>query len=205
MIDEKKTILRHFLRFVFLLILVAHPSISSAALPPITPTQTIAAARSQIGVTTSYDPAYRKIGYPNGDVPADTGVCADVIVRALRKQNADLQQLVHEDMRANFSAYPKIWGLSKPDKNIDHRRVPNLCTYFKRAGKSVPITTNAADYKPGDIVAWNLRPKGSLPHIGIVSDRRAADGTPLVIHNIGSGVKEENVLLAFKITGHYRL
>lgn len=194
--------------FVRTLILIVffhlHIAIASAALPPITPAQTISDARAQIGVTTSYDPAYRKIGYPNGDVPIDTGVCADVIVRALRKQNADLQQLVHEDMRANFSAYPKIWGLSKPDKNIDHRRVPNLCTYFKRAGKSVPITANTADYKPGDIVAWNLRPKGSLPHIGIVSDKRTPDGAPLIIHNIGSGTREENILFVHKITSHFR-
>ncbi|AWI10690.1 DUF1287 domain-containing protein [Ereboglobus luteus] len=186
----------------FLLVIAAS---ASAALPKITPSQTIAAARAQIGVTTSYDPAYRKIGYPNGDVPIDTGVCADVIVRALRKQNADLQQLVHEDMRANFSAYPKIWGLRKTDKNIDHRRVPNLCTYFKRAGKSVAVTDKAADYKPGDIVAWNLRPKGSLPHIGIVSDKKAPDGTLLIIHNIGSGTREENILFQYQITGHFRL
>ena len=176
-----------------------------AALPKIDPAATIAAARAQIGITTSYDPAYRRIAYPNGDVPPNTGVCSDVIVRALRKQNADLQQLVHEDMRGNFAAYPKIWGLAAPDKNIDHRRVPNLCVYFTRAGKSVPVTGKPADYKPGDIVAWNLRAAGSLPHIGIVSDKKAPDGTPLIIHNIGSGVREENILFVHKITGHFRL
>lgn len=179
--------------------------ICCAALPPIDPAATVAAARAQVGVTISYDKAYRKIGYPNGDIPIDTGVCADVVVRALRRQNADLQQLVHEDMAKNFPAYPKIWGLAKPDKNIDHRRVPNLCAWFARAGKSVPVTANAADYKPGDIVAWNLRPRGSLPHIGIVSDKKSPDGIPLIIHNIGSGVREENILFLHKITGHFRL
>ncbi|MDR1010004.1 MAG: DUF1287 domain-containing protein, partial [Opitutaceae bacterium] len=104
-----------------------------------------------------------------------------------------------------FSAYPKTWGLTKPDKNIDHRRVLNLCAYFTREKKSVPITGNPADYKPGDIVAWNLRPNGSLPHIGIVSDKKSADGAPLIIHNIGSGAREENILFAHKITAHFRL
>ena len=165
----------------------------------------VTAARAQIGVTTSYDPAYRKLAYPNGDVPVETGVCTDVVVRALRKQNADLQKLVHEDMRANFSAYPNNWGLSAPDPNIDHRRVPNLCAYFTRAGKSVPITKNAADYKPGDIVAWNLRASGSLPHIGIVSDKKSNTGTPLIIHNIGAGAREEDMLFNYTITAHFRL
>jgi len=174
------------------------------AFPKIDPAATVAAARSQIGVTTSYDPAYRKLAYPGGDVPIDTGVCADVIVRALRKQNADLQRLLHEDMAENFSAYPKNWGLNAPDKNIDHRRVPNLCAYFTRAGKSVPVTDKSSDYKPGDIVAWNLRTAGSLPHIGIVSDKKAGDGTPLIIHNIGLGAREENILFLYKITGHFR-
>ena len=165
----------------------------------------VIAARAQIGVTTSYDPAYRKLAYPNGDVPAETGVCTDVVVRALRRQNADLQKLVHEDMRANFAAYPNNWGLTKPDPNIDHRRVPNLCVYFTRAGKSVPVTKNAADYKPGDIVAWNLRASGSLPHIGIVSDKKSTAGTPLIIHNIGAGVREEDMLFSYTITAHFRL
>jgi len=165
----------------------------------------VTAARAQIGVTTSYDPAYRKLAYPNGDVPAETGVCTDVVVRALRRQNADLQKLVHEDMRANFAAYPNNWGLTKPDPNIDHRRVPNLCVYFTRAGKSVPVTKNAADYKPGDIVAWNLRASGSLPHIGIVSDKKSTAGTPLIIHNIGAGVREEDMLFSYTITAHFRL
>ena len=165
----------------------------------------VTAARAQIGVTTSYDPSYRKLAYPNGDVPAETGVCADVIVRALRKQNVDLQKLVHEDMRANFAAYPKNWGLAAPDSNIDHRRVLNLCAFFTRAEKSVPTTQNAADYKPGDIVAWNLRASGSLPHIGVVSDKKSSAGTPLIIHNIGAGVREEDILFKYAITAHFRL
>ena len=193
-----------FLAFVTFLSLCACAA-SAQNLPSLDAVQLVTAARAQIGVTVSYDAAYRKIGYPNGDVPIDTGVCADVIVRALRKQNADLQQLVHEDMRANFSKYPKIWGLSAPDKNIDHRRVPNLAAYFTRAGKSIPITNAPADYRPGTIVAWNLRPKGSLPHIGIVSDKKSPGGTPLIIHNIGSGVREEDILFRHKITGHFRL
>ena len=177
-----------------------------AALPPIDPTRLVADARAQIGVTTSYDPTYRRLAYPNGDVPADKGVCTDVVVRALRKQSADLQQLVHEDMRVRFAKYPKLWGLKAPDKNIDHRRVPNLCTYFSHAGKEVPVTRSAADYAPGDVVAWELTPAGATtPHIGIVSDKRSPEGIPLIIHNIGSGVREEDVLFKFKITGHFRL
>jgi uncharacterized protein YijF (DUF1287 family) len=156
------------------------------------------AARTQIGVTVRYDPAYVKLTYPGGDVPAETGVCADVVVRALRQIEVDLQQTVHEDMAANFSAYPKNWGLKKPDRNIDHRRVPNLMTFFSRHQKSLPLDR---DFKSGDIVAWRL--SGGLYHIGIVSDKRSGS-TPLVIHNIGAGAKEEDVLNEWKIIGHYR-
>lgn len=162
------------------------------------------AARTQIGVTMSYDPAYRKIDYPNGDVPKETGVCSDVVVRALRKHGADLQKLVHEDMKANFDAYPQKWRLKKPDTNIDHRRVPNLMTYFKRCGWGQAITKESGDYLAGDIVCWDLNGKG-LTHIGVVSDKKTAGGTPLIIHNIGQGAQEEDVLFGFKVIGHYRV
>ena len=160
------------------------------------------AARTQVGVTTSYDPSYRRIAYPNGDVPIDTGVCADVVVRALRGIGIDLQSEVNADMRAHFSAYPANWGLSKPDRNIDHRRVPNLRRWFQRKVWSLGVSDDAADYLPGDLVSWTL-PNGR-PHIGVVSSRRAASGRPLVVHNIALGAREEDVLFAWTITGRYR-
>lgn len=164
----------------------------------------VAAARRQIGVTVSYDPAYRKLGYPGGDVPRTSGVCTDVIIRALRDaRKVDLQKLVHEDMKGSFAKYPQNWGLKKPDANIDHRRVPNLQCYFKRKGWRLKATKTASDYKPGDFVTVIVG--GRLPHIMIVSDRKASDGTPLVIHNIGSGTKEEDCLFAYPLTGHYRM
>jgi len=159
-------------------------------------------AKKQIGVTVSYDPAYRKLAFPRGDVAVETGVCTDVIVRAYRLQNIDLQQLVNHDMKTNWSAYPKHWGLKSTDKNIDHRRVPNLEVYFERHGQSLSITDKDS-FKAGDIVTWRL-PDGNLPHIGIVSDNKAADGTPLIIHNIGRGTQEENILFAYPITKHLR-
>jgi uncharacterized protein YijF (DUF1287 family) len=165
----------------------------------------VIAARKQVGVTLRYDPAYRSLRYPGGDVPADRGVCTDVIVRALRTaRSIDLQQQVHEDMTAYWDAYPhsRKWRLSKPDANIDHRRVPNLMTFFKREGLARPLTSNAANYLPGDIVAWDLG--AGILHIGIVSDRDS-NGTPLVIHNIGAGAREEDILFRFTIIGHYRL
>lgn len=164
----------------------------------------VGAARKQIGVTVTYDPAYTALAYPNGDVPPDRGVCTDVLIRALREaRGLDLQKAVHEDMKAHFSAYPKTWGLSKPDKNIDHRRVPNLQTYFKRIGASLEVTTKPGDYRAGDIVTSML--PGNLPHIMIVSDRKTEAGVPLVVHNIGRGAQEEDRLFAFPLTGHYRL
>jgi uncharacterized protein len=166
-------------------------------------TQFIQSARSQIGVTLSYDPAYRVIAYPNGDVPLATGVCTDVLTRALREQKIDLQKLVHEDMRGNFARYPKRWGLKKPDKNIDHRRVPNLMTFLARENTELPISTHAADYSQGDIVAWDLG--DGVTHIGIVSDRKNLSGILRVIHNIGRGTQEENILFRYTIIGHYRL
>ncbi|MEQ8476884.1 DUF1287 domain-containing protein [Fulvivirga sp.] len=149
-----------------------------------------------------YDPAYFSIDYPNGDVPADKGVCTDVVIRAYRKLGIDLQKEVHEDMLAHFNVYPKIWGLSRPDKNIDHRRVPNLMVFFKRHGTEKEITHNAADYQPGDIVCWNLG--GAITHIGIVSRKKSRDGQRLqIIHNIGSGQVVEDMLFDYKIIGHY--
>jgi len=162
------------------------------------------AARWQIGKTTSYDPAYVGLKYPNGDLEMSKGVCTDVVIRALRKsRKMDLQKLVHDDMRAHFSKYPKIWGLKSTDKNIDHRRVPNLKTYFKRKGWSLPVTKKKEDYKPGDLVTCTVA--GRLPHIMIVSDVAGADGTPMVIHNIGGGAREESRLFEFPLTGHYRV
>lgn len=150
-----------------------------------------------------YDGSYRKISYPNGDVPKHLGVCTDVIIRSYRKLGIDLQKDIHEDMKANFRVYPNLWGLSKPDPNIDHRRVPNLQTLFKRKGVILPLTNNPADYVAGDIVTWML--PGNLPHIGIIvnSDRRN-ERKPLVVHNIGSGPVTEDILFEYKITGHYR-
>jgi uncharacterized protein YijF (DUF1287 family) len=166
----------------------------------------VAAARGQIGVTVTYDPAYVGLDYPGGDVPRDRGVCTDVLVRALRDGlKVDLQKLVHEDMRANFSAYPKIWGLSRTDRNIDHRRVPNLRTFLKRRGCERPLGRAVPDprnFLPGDIVTCTVPP--NLPHVMIVSDRKSKGGVPLMIHNIGSGTKEEDVLQKFPLTGHYR-
>lgn len=164
----------------------------------------VAAARKQVGVTLTYDPSYSRLDYPGGDVPRARGVCTDVIVRAYRDGlGVDLQVLVHEDMRRAFSAYPRLWGLKKTDRNIDHRRVPNLQAFFARAGAALGVSENVADYQPGDIVSQML--PGNLPHIGIVADERTADGgRPLVVHNIGTGARLEDVLLAYPVTGHYR-
>lgn len=159
-------------------------------------------AREQIGVTVSYDPAYQVLPYPNGDVAKETGVCTDVVIRTLRAFGMDLQKAVHEDMKANFSKYPKIWGLKTTDRNIDHRRVPNLRTFFTRKGWSLPVSQKAENYKPGDLVTWDLA--SGVPHIGIVSDKKASNGTPLIIHNIGGGANEEDCLFSFTVTGHYR-
>ena len=150
-----------------------------------------------------YDPTYFRIDYPNGDVPANRGVCTDVVIRAYRKVGIDLQRKVHEDMKANFSKYPKKWGLKSTDRNIDHRRVPNLMTFFGRKGISLPVTTSAKDYIPGDVVCWNLG--GAVTHIGIVVNRKSADGVRyLIVHNIGSGQVLEDCLFNFTIIGHYR-
>ena len=153
----------------------------------------------------TYDGAYLSIPYPNGDVPDNIGVCTDVLIRSYRKLGTDLQKLVHEDMLDNFDLYPskRIWGLSRTDKNIDHRRVPNLQTFFKRHGEVLKISDNAKDYKTGDIVTWIL--PGNLPHIGIIIDRVSAQsGNPFIVHNMGRGPKVEDMLFNYKITGHYR-
>ena len=158
-------------------------------------------AFAQIGKTLRYDAAYSTLPYPNGDVPLERGVCTDVVIRAFRHVGIDLQKEVHEDMRRAFQAYPQLWKLRAPDRNIDHRRVPNLMRFFLRRGKSVPITRDPSHYLPGDIVAWSL-PDGR-PHIGIVARSDKSPG-PLVIHNIGAGAQIEDRLFDFEIIGHYR-
>ena len=163
----------------------------------------VAAARDQVGRTLIYDPRYEQLSYPMGDVPILRGVCTDVVVRAFRALDIDLQKLVHEDMRRSFKAYPQSWGLARPDANIDHRRVPNLATYFKRRGMALETGDyHVDDYRAGDVVTWML--PGNLPHIGIVSDGIGPSGRPLIIHNIGAGAAEEDMLTAYPITGHFR-
>ena len=158
-------------------------------------------AYAQIGVTLRYDPSYRIIAFPGGDVPLDRGVCSDVVIRAYRHAGVDLQRLVNEDMRRNFDQYPRLWGLSRPDPNIDHRRVPNLARFFARRGAALPITAAAQDYRAGDIVTWRL--PGGEAHIGLVANR-IENGRPLVVHNIGERTRLDDVLFAFAITGHDR-
>lgn len=168
----------------------------------------VESAREQVGVTLVYDPAYVSLKYPGGDVPMERGVCTDVVIRAFRAAlDQDLQQLVHVDMKANFSKYPKLWGLKSTDKNIDHRRVPNLRRYFERQGYEIELAPEdedkPGDFLPGDLVTCTVA--GKLPHIMLVSDRRSPEGVPLVIHNIGGGAQEEDVLFTYPHTGHYRI
>ena len=185
--------------FVLLLLVLAAPALAGSE-----PSRLTAAARDQVGVTVTYDPAYAKLGFPGGDVPRDRGVCTDVVIRALRDGwGIDLQLAVNRDMKAHFAAYPALWGLAKTDRNIDHRRVPNLATLFARVGARVALEDGPAPFLPGDIVTWKL--PGNLDHIGIVSDRLAADGTPLILHNIGRGAQAEDILFAYPMTGHYRI
>lgn len=163
----------------------------------------IDAAIAQTSRAVIYDGSYRRIAYPNGDVPADRGVCTDVVIRAYRVLGIDLQQRVHEDMRSAFNEYPQFWRMQAPDSNIDHRRVPNLQTYFRRQRAALNANSNPRDYRPGDLATWML--PGNLPHIGIVTHRRSNDGIrPLIVHNIGRGPKLEDMLLDYPITGHYR-
>jgi uncharacterized protein YijF (DUF1287 family) len=192
------------MRALVLLLLFLGLRLSVLAEPAEPVRKLLAAAKAQIGVTTSYDPAYVVLKYPGGDVPEDRGVCTDVVIRAFRKLDIDLQKLVHEDMARSFSAYPKRWGLKKTDKNIDHRRVPNLMKFFERSGKQVKFSKDPADYRPGDLVTCIVPPH--LPHIMIVSDvpspvepRRLQ-----IIHNIGAGAQLEDRLFDFEITGLFR-
>jgi uncharacterized protein len=161
-------------------------------------------AQRQITITKSYSPDYVVIAYPNGDIEPEKGVCTDVVIRSFRAAGVDLQKAVHEDMQTNFAVYPTKWGLKSPDTNIDHRRVPNLQTFFTRKGKALPITDKAEDYKPGDVVSWDLNNKG-LTHIGVVSNLWNENTKRYsIIHNIGGGAQAEDVMFDWKITGHYR-
>lgn len=165
--------------------------------------QLVDAALERTTHSVRYDGSYRSISYPMGDVPDNIGVCTDVVIRSYRSLGIDLQQLVHEDMRADFDHYPATWGLKRPDSNIDHRRVPNLQRFFERQGAALPVSSLGEDYRPGDLVTWML--PGNLPHIGIVSNRNAYGTTrPLIVHNIGLGPMLEDMLFDYKITGHYR-
>lgn len=188
----------HLLKFALCLSLCLAAGNSWAAQSP---GQEVAqAALSQIGVTTVYDPSYVRLDYPNGDVPLERGVCSDVVIRALRKVGMDLQQLIHQDMRVNFKQYPQNWGLKATDRNIDHRRVPNIVAYFKRQGRSLPLPVQNQHLQPGDLIAWML--PANLPHIGVVS--RVHNGQVWLVHNIGSGAREEQVLDCWPITAHLR-
>ncbi|WP_411860461.1 DUF1287 domain-containing protein [Halioxenophilus sp. WMMB6] len=179
---------------------VPSPAVADSAV-----VQLVQAAKARTQLAITYDGSYFSIAYPNGDVPADVGVCTDVVIRSYRALGIDLQQLVHEDMVANFELYPsrRVWGLTQPDTNIDHRRVLNLAVYFRRHGQELAISHNPGLYSAGDIVTWQL--PGNLPHIGIVSDVRSEiSGNPLVVHNMGLGPKLQDMLFDYEITGHYR-
>jgi len=178
---------------------------ASSVLAAVTPASLAEAAVARTGHAITYDGRYFSMVYPGGDVPADKGVCTDVVIRAYRALGIDLQQQVHQDMKAHFDRYPskRLWGLSRTDTNIDHRRVPNLQVFFARKGRSLGVSDTAGDYRPGDIVTWML--PGNLPHIGIVTGRRdPASGRPRVVHNIGRGPELADVLFAYPLTGHYR-
>jgi len=185
--------------FLMLTLVLAAPAFAGSE-----PSRLTDAARDQIGVTVIYDASYVALEFPGGDLPRDRGVCTDVVIRALRDAwGVDLQLAVNRDMKADFAAYPALWGLTRPDRNIDHRRVPNLQMLFARIGAEVPLTQGPTPYLPGDIITWTL--PGNLDHIGIVSDRLTTDGTPMILHNIGGGATEEDILFAFPMTGHYRI
>jgi uncharacterized protein len=195
----KKRVCSIVCRRVLVALLMA-PSIAFGQEPPPL-TRLVQSAYDQVGKTVFYDPSYQTIAFPGGDVAFDRGVCTDVIIRAYRGIGIDLQLLVNQDMRREFGAYPRLWGLSHPDSNIDHRRVMNLTVFFARHGEVLPITNEARDYKAGDIVTWRL-PDGR-PHIGLISERQV-NGRPFTIHNIGAGTQVEDILFSFPITGHYR-
>jgi len=191
--------------FLTLVLLASSPLVmagTKVSFKPL-PDKIVETARARTLLDIRYDPKYVRLSYPGGDVAPDTGVCTDVVIRTFRNAlSFDFQKAVHEDMTANFSKYPKIWGLKRADKNIDHRRVPNLEAFLKRQGAAVPITKKAEDYRPGDLVSWRLG--GRLPHIGIISDKKSEWGTPLVIHNVGGGVVEDDLLFNTDIEGHFR-
>lgn len=186
------------------LLFLAAPPRPEAASHVSMETRLAAAAVERTRHSVTYDGDYRHLGYPGGDVPADRGVCSDLVIRAYRTGlGIDLQERVHEDMTRVFPDYPAIWGLSRPDPNIDHRRVPNLEVFFARHGETLRVTRTPGDYRPGDLVTWRLG--GRLPHIGIVTDRRSRDGKrPLIAHNIGGGPKLEDMLFDHPVTGHFR-
>jgi uncharacterized protein YijF (DUF1287 family) len=193
----KRSIVKHFLLLVFLLSStgIRAQKLSLSSLPQ------AAAELSQDAV--SYDPSYFSIDYPMGDVPANKGVCTDVVIRAYRKVGLDLQELVHKDMKQNFGAYPQNWGLKKPDSNIDHRRVPNLMCFFTRQKAQLKNSSNANDYQAGDLVCWDLG--SGVLHIGIVlKEKNEANNRPLIMHNIGAGQVKEDILFQYAIIGHFR-
>ena len=189
---------------ILILLALVEPAFAAAQERPAAAERLVEAALARTQAQVSYDPAYRRIAFPGGDVAADRGVCSDLVIRVYRSAlGLDLQLLVHRDMAGAFAAYPKIWGLTRPDPNIDHRRVPNLEVFLNRQGAALPVTRNADDYRPGDLVTWRLG--GRLPHIGIVTDRRSADDRrPLIAHNIGAGPKLEDMLFDFPVHGHFR-
>jgi len=181
---------------------VEKPALADIAKPEIR--SILESANAQTESVTGYTQKYFTIAYPNGDVPKNTGACTDVVIRSYRAAGIDLQKEVHEDMKANFTKYPQKWGLRRPDSNIDHRRVPNLHAYFTRQGKSLPITNEGLNFRPGDVVAWDLNGKG-LTHIGVVSNKwNESKRRYLIIHNIGGGTNLEDRLFDWKIIGHYR-
>lgn len=204
MMKRSPALATHIAR-LFLAVLVFSGGLKPVLADADQPTRLTQAAMDRLKASVWYDGSYRRIPYPNGDVPANIGVCTDVVIRSYRKLGIDLQRRVHEDMQANFSAYPsrRIWGLKRPDSNIDHRRVPNLQAFFKRHGQVLPVSNDASTYKAGDIVTWML--PNNRPHIGILVSERSRDGKrPMVVHNIGWGPKMDDVLFDYRITGHYR-
>ena len=193
----------HRLLIVFIITQILPNSVTSSAEPLSMSSRLVNAAIERTQHSVQYDGSYHSIPYPMGDVPDNIGVCTDVVIRSYRAIGIDLQQLVHEDMKKNFSSYPQHWDLRTPDTNIDHRRVPNLQTFFARHGASLPPSQEAADYQPGDLVTWML--PGSLSHIGIVTDRTVSGSNrPMIVHNVGKGPKLEDRLFSYRITGHYR-
>jgi uncharacterized protein len=191
-------------RVLAILLLLPHAVLAQSrpASPAARAEQLVAAAVAQTRSRVTYDGSYRRIPYPGGDVPETIGVCTDVVIRAYRRIGVDLQVKVHEDMRRAFGSYPQLWGMSRPDPNIDHRRVPNLQTFLRRAGAALPASRDPREYRAGDLVTWML--PGNLPHIGIVTGERSPTATPLVVHNIGRGPEVEDILFTYTITGHYR-